>query len=191
MVDRFAVIRKEKGKYCVKSPKNPDWNGGCFDSEGEAARRLEQVEWFKHKSATTEERVAQRTEKMSFSANSVVARFQKSAASIDAHGEWRDIITKHAKAEQADMDDLVKKLVPYLRSVGYDLEVAKSYLGKEEHGSDGFRRRGALIITEREENTAKASSPQKVAMWVEQATGMHGSARHIDGDTWLVDIDED
>lgn len=44
-----AVIRKEKGKgYCVKSPNNPDWNGGCYPSEGEAKKRLEQVEYFKH-----------------------------------------------------------------------------------------------------------------------------------------------
>lgn len=42
-----AVIRKEKGKYCVRSPNNPDWNGGCFDSKGEAEKRLTQVEYFK------------------------------------------------------------------------------------------------------------------------------------------------
>lgn len=43
-----AVIRKEKGKgYCVKSPNNPDWNGGCYPSKGEAEERLEQVEYFK------------------------------------------------------------------------------------------------------------------------------------------------
>ena len=43
-----AVIRKEKGEYCVRSPDNPDWNGGCYQSKGEAERRLKQVEWFKH-----------------------------------------------------------------------------------------------------------------------------------------------
>ena len=47
-----AVIRKEKGKgYCVKSPNNPDWNGGCYPSKGEAEKRLEQVEYFKHNKA--------------------------------------------------------------------------------------------------------------------------------------------
>jgi len=45
-----AVIRHEKGKgYCVKSPNNPDWNGGCYPSKGEAKKRLQQVEYFKHK----------------------------------------------------------------------------------------------------------------------------------------------
>lgn len=48
---REAIIRKEKGKgYCVKSPSNPDWNGGCYPSKGEAEKRLEQVEYFKNKS---------------------------------------------------------------------------------------------------------------------------------------------
>lgn len=46
---REAVIRKEKGEYCVRSPNNADWNGGCYPSKGEAEKRLEQVEWFKSK----------------------------------------------------------------------------------------------------------------------------------------------
>jgi hypothetical protein len=45
--DKEAVIRKEKGEFCVRSPDNPSWNGGCYKSEGEAKKRLEQVEWFK------------------------------------------------------------------------------------------------------------------------------------------------
>jgi hypothetical protein len=44
----LAVIRKEKGKFCVRSPNNPDWNGGCYDTESEAEDRLKQVEFFKH-----------------------------------------------------------------------------------------------------------------------------------------------
>ena len=47
-----AVIRKEKGQYCVKSPNNPDWNGGCYDSKEEAEKRLQQVEFFKRQSNT-------------------------------------------------------------------------------------------------------------------------------------------
>lgn len=43
----MAVIRKEKGEFCVRSPNNPDWSGGCYKSEGEAEKRLQQVEWFK------------------------------------------------------------------------------------------------------------------------------------------------
>jgi len=45
---KFAKIVKEKGKYCVKSEHNPDWNGGCYDTEEEAKHRLQQVEMFKH-----------------------------------------------------------------------------------------------------------------------------------------------
>lgn len=47
--EKKAVIRKEKGEYCVHSPDNPDWSGGCYPTEGEAKKRLEQVEYFKHK----------------------------------------------------------------------------------------------------------------------------------------------
>lgn len=43
-----AVIRKEKGEYCVKSPNNPDWNGGCYPSKEKAEERLKAVEYFKH-----------------------------------------------------------------------------------------------------------------------------------------------
>jgi len=48
---REAIIRKEKGEFCVRSPNNPDWNGGCYPTEGEAKKRLQQVEFFKHKKA--------------------------------------------------------------------------------------------------------------------------------------------
>ena len=46
--EKEAVIRKEKGEYCVDSPDNPDWSGGCFPTKEEARRRIEQVEYFKH-----------------------------------------------------------------------------------------------------------------------------------------------
>jgi len=50
-LDHTAVIRKEDGKFCVRSPDNPDWNGGCYDTKGEAEKRLRQVEFFKRQSA--------------------------------------------------------------------------------------------------------------------------------------------
>lgn len=46
---KSAVIRKEKGEYCVRSPNNPKWNGGCFPTKEEAEDRLKEVEFFKHK----------------------------------------------------------------------------------------------------------------------------------------------
>lgn len=46
---KLAIIRKEKGEYCVESPNNPDWNGGCYPSKEKAEDRLKQVEYFKHK----------------------------------------------------------------------------------------------------------------------------------------------
>lgn len=51
--ERTGIIRKTPGKeeYCVKSPKNPDWNGGCYKSKEKAKNRLKQVEYFKHEGA--------------------------------------------------------------------------------------------------------------------------------------------
>jgi hypothetical protein len=46
--EHTAIIRKEKGKYCVRSPGNPDWSGGCYDTKAEAESRLGEVEMFKH-----------------------------------------------------------------------------------------------------------------------------------------------
>ena len=43
------VVKKPgKDEWCVKSEKNPDWNGGCYPSKGKAEKRLHQVEYFKH-----------------------------------------------------------------------------------------------------------------------------------------------
>lgn len=53
---KTAVIEKEKGQYCVRSPNNPSWSGGCFDSKGEAEKRLNEVEYFKSKEAYTYDR---------------------------------------------------------------------------------------------------------------------------------------
>lgn len=47
-MNKTAYIKKEKGKYCVKSEKNPDWSGGCYDSKKRAEERLKQVEMFKN-----------------------------------------------------------------------------------------------------------------------------------------------
>jgi hypothetical protein len=49
---RYAYIKHEHGEYCVHSESNPDWNGGCYGTEGEAKKRLQQVEFFKHKGAS-------------------------------------------------------------------------------------------------------------------------------------------
>jgi hypothetical protein len=46
--ERTSYIKKEKGKYCVKSEKNSKWSGGCYDTKAEAEKRLSQVEMFKH-----------------------------------------------------------------------------------------------------------------------------------------------
>lgn len=54
-----GFIKHVKGKgYCVKSPKNPDWSGGCYPTKAEAEKRLSQVEAFKHMNASDLLRIA-------------------------------------------------------------------------------------------------------------------------------------
>ena len=49
---RVARIVKEDGKYCVKSEKpSSTWSGGCYPTKEEAVKRLQEIEYFKHKSA--------------------------------------------------------------------------------------------------------------------------------------------
>ena len=38
-MEEMGVIRKEKGEYCVRSPNNPKWNGGCYPSKEKAEDR--------------------------------------------------------------------------------------------------------------------------------------------------------
>ncbi len=128
----------------------------------------------------------------------------KSAAKLEVYPKWRAIVEKHEAAERKEMAALVHELVPYFKSNGYDLDVEKSYLAKRWHGSDGWRMEGMFTITEREENNVKATKPEQVKTWVEEATGLHGYPRKLSerpakggprpGDpitTWQVEISED
>jgi hypothetical protein len=121
-------------------------------------------------------------------------------AKLDLSQEWREIVDNHNQAMHRDFDALLKKLVPYLRSVGYDLDPAKSWLDVEYHGSDGARIQGQLHIEERDENTVYATDPRSVVKWVALATDMTGRATKI-GElpsrqenqkrgVWKVDIGE-
>lgn len=105
----------------------------------------------------------------------------KTAAKLDVYDKWRDIVEKHDQEERKEMDALVKSLVNYFRSVGFDLDVSKSWLGKDYRGSDGHRLMGQFVITEREENTVKYAEYPKMDVrgWVEEATGLYGSPRKV------------
>jgi len=45
---QVSFISEENDEYCVRSDKNPDWSGGCYDTKSEAKDRLKQVEVMKH-----------------------------------------------------------------------------------------------------------------------------------------------
>jgi hypothetical protein len=120
---------------------------------------------------------------------------------MDLRKGWMDIIQKHDKALREDLEDLLKKAVPYLKSVGYDLDLKRSYLEVRRGGSDGPRMSGALVITEREENTVQAPNAESIKRWMVEALDLHGFPQKVsegpqkgrDGQpltTWVVDIDE-
>lgn len=58
MLSKFNEIKKEayiknvqvdgKDKFEVKSPKNPNWSGGTYNTKEEAKDRLKEVEMLKH-----------------------------------------------------------------------------------------------------------------------------------------------
>lgn len=99
--EKVAVIREENGKYCVHSPKNPDWNGGCYDTKGEAEKRLEQVEYFKHeKSAALSILLAHR----------VASRFAKGKG-LSLVPEFKKAMIAFRAGDQGPILDLCKKVI--------------------------------------------------------------------------------
>lgn len=47
-LNKVAIIVEENGKWCVRSPKNKNWSGGCFSNRAAAEKRLAEVERIKH-----------------------------------------------------------------------------------------------------------------------------------------------
>ncbi len=128
-------------------------------------------------------------------------RRHKTAATMDLHSEWKDIVDENLTRETRDFQALLRKAVPYLKSVGYDLLIDdhRTFLSKEHHGSDGWRIAGQIVVREREENNVQASNPRRVAEWVDQAIGIMGSAKKVSEGpekdrsgqplaTWIVDL---
>lgn len=126
---------------------------------------------------------------------------RRTAASTDLRKKWSDVVDRHAKALRSDLEDVLKGAVPYLKSVGYDLDLKQSYLSVEQHSSDPDRMSGMLTITEREENNVQAPNADGVRKWVSEALGIYGFPRKVSEGpekgrngqplaTWVVDIDE-
>jgi len=122
-------------------------------------------------------------------------RRKKTAAKMDLYAKWRDIIDAHAEAERRDLDNLLKSTVPYLKSVGLDIDLRRSYLSKYYHGSDGVRIEGMLYLKDRPENTVKLiefgerEGAERVSKWLDSAIDMYGHAQYDKAkDEWQVDI---
>jgi len=100
-------------------------------------------------------------------------------AKIDLFRAWRKIVDKHDQKTRDELYLLLQKLVPYVFSAGYELDVKSSYIYKYYSGSDGVRMEGMLVVTEQAQNTIYATDPRKVSDWIHDAIGIHVSARKI------------
>jgi hypothetical protein len=119
----------------------------------------------------------------------------KTAAKLEVFHKWREIVDKHEMAERRDFVALIHELVPYFKSNGLDLDVKMSSIGKEDHGSDGWRIAGWLTVNERAENNTKSETPDSVKMWVEEATGLYCHPRKLHplptgGYSWICELGE-
>ena len=66
-------------------------------------------------------------------------RRSKTAAKMDLHSKWRDIVDKHRKAEAKDMERLLKSCVAPLKKVGLDLNLQKSFTQNGPISAPGSR----------------------------------------------------
>jgi len=120
---------------------------------------------------------------------------RKTAAKLEVFEKWRQIVDKHEIAEKRDFEVLLVAMVPYFKSNGLDLDVKNSFIGKEDHGSDGWRITGWLTVHERAENNVKSETPESVKMWVDEASGLYCHPRKkaplpTGGFTWVCELGE-
>jgi hypothetical protein len=138
IADRFllrtAVIREEDGQYCVRSPDNPDWNGGCYDTKGEAEDRLKQVEFFKRQAGELKSvwMVRDWTNNMEYLHDMVweedIDRLPRYI--LGGGNSWWDEHTKLFTDEQSAMADFERRMKPI------DRRMAQKGLYRHMH-SDG------------------------------------------------------
>lgn len=114
-------------------------------------------------------------------------RRSKTAAKMDLHDKWRDIVDKHRKAEAKDMERLLKSCVAPLKQAGFDLDMQKSYLDKYYAGSDGTRMEGMLYIEQRGGDVWK--SQDEVEEMLRDTLEVHSQLSGY-GPSWEVDLTE-
>ena len=111
----------------------------------------------------------------------------KTAAKMDLHSKWRDIVDKHRRAESKDMERLLKSCVAPLKKAGFDLDMQKSYLDKYHSGSDGTRMEGMMYIQQRGDDVWLTKG--EVEMLLRETLEVYG---HVQGSApaWEVDLTE-
>ena len=120
---------------------------------------------------------------------------RKTAATIGLNRKWSQITDRLKKSESKAYDNLLKELVPYLKSVGYELDLQRSYIGRKDKGSDGWWMDGMLYVTSRDDTMVKeiefgpVEGAKRVKDWIKDAIGFApSSVKHVGGNTWVADI---
>jgi hypothetical protein len=160
--EQVSYIKHEKGKgYCVKSPKNKDWSGGCYPSEGEAKKRLNQVEMFKHmkKGSVASEDIAHDLDLIAARlANSeapsleiVLSDLKSILSAIDNHGQQEQQADWKMTLEDPDGDEAIHIEPGHNEQQGQQEQQAKSppgWGGVEKMVKDhGFSKERAEAIS--------------------------------------------
>lgn len=119
---------------------------------------------------------------------------RKTAAKMDLHDKWSDIVDKHRKAEAKDMEKLLKSCVAPLKAAGWDLDLKSSYLDKYSSGSDGNRLSGNLRLIQRGERPlggGGGTTRQHIESMLQNTLDVwSGAPREVSDGTWDVDISE-
>jgi len=99
-----GVVRKTPGKgYCVKSEDNSDWSGGCYPTKGEAKKRLNQVEYFKHKGSSD------RIPGDKIDIGKIASRIASASRQSTSHDDASESVSKTVAIEQNPISVTIKE----------------------------------------------------------------------------------
>lgn len=106
--ERTAIIRKEKGKWVVRSPNNPKWSGGAFDTKEEAVKRLQQCEGSKHRGGSV----------VTAKGVSLVPEYNKAVEALEVRGDMQPLVTFCKKTIAMLFPDGDNKVVAWYHGLG-------------------------------------------------------------------------
>ena len=141
-ISSYVEYDQSKKQWCVRSENNPDWCGGCYDSESAAKERLKTVEMWKHMKGNKEMEADKK----------YIIRDQEMGVGDDVHwmsgGTWDGVITK-IKENSSGTHDVT---IDAIDGKSYTLQPAEHYginLGRSKFYPKERNKEGTMNISER------------------------------------------